>query len=45
MDLNINDIMKNQATINIGMIGSVSNGKSSVTEKLTQVKTQKYKIH
>jgi len=32
----------NQPTINIGMIGSVSNGKSSVTEKLTGVKTQKH---
>jgi len=32
----------NQPTINIGMIGSVSNGKSSITEKLTGVKTQKH---
>ncbi|ARF09757.1 eukaryotic translation initiation factor 2 gamma subunit [Indivirus ILV1] len=34
--------MENQPTINIGMIGSVSNGKSSITEKLTGIKTQKY---
>lgn len=34
--------MQYQPTINIGMIGSVSNGKSSITEKLTGVKTQKY---
>lgn len=36
------EIMKNQPTINVGMIGSVSNGKSSVTEKLTSIKTQKH---
>jgi len=36
------EIMKNQPTINVGMIGSVSNGKSSVTEKITSVKTQKH---
>lgn len=36
------DIMKNQPTLNVGMIGSVSNGKSSVTEKITSVKTQKH---
>ncbi len=34
--------MENQPTVNIGMIGSVSNGKSSITEKLTGIKTQKY---
>ena len=32
----------NQPTINIGMIGSVSNGKSSITEKITGIKTQKH---
>lgn len=36
------DVMKNQPTINVGMIGSVSNGKSSVTEKITSIKTQKH---
>ena len=36
------NIMQNQPTINIGMIGSVSNGKSSITEKLTGIKTQKH---
>ncbi len=34
--------MDNQPTLNIGMIGSVSNGKSSITEKLTGIKTQKH---
>lgn len=32
----------NQPTINIGMIGSVSNGKSSITEKITGIKTQRH---
>jgi len=36
------DTLINQPTINIGMIGSVSNGKSSITEKITGIKTQKY---
>lgn len=36
------NIINNQPTINIGMIGSVSNGKSSITEKLTGTKTQKH---
>lgn len=36
------DIIKNQPTLNVGMIGSVSNGKSSVTEKITGIKTQKH---
>lgn len=40
METKIN--INNQPTINIGMIGSVSNGKSTVTEKLTGVKTQKH---
>lgn len=35
-------LIENQATINIGMIGSVSNGKSSLTYRLTGVKTQKH---
>lgn len=34
--------MENQPTINIGMIGSVSNGKSSLVEVLTKAKTQRY---
>lgn len=35
-------VMNDQPTVNVGMIGSVSNGKSSITEKLTGIKTQKY---
>lgn len=31
-----------QPNINIGMIGSVSNGKSSIVERLTNIKTQKH---
>src|SRR3990172_10607755 len=40
--LNLNEVRKNQPTINVGMIGSVSNGKSSITEKVTGIKTQKH---
>ena len=40
--MDLREIMNNQPTINIGMIGSVSNGKSSITEKLTGIKTQKH---
>ena len=36
------NIKNNQPTINIGMIGSVSNGKSLITEKITGIKTQKH---
>lgn len=32
----------NQPTMNIGMIGSVSNGKSSITEKITGIRTSKH---
>ena len=45
MEINKKDytnVIMNQPTINIGMIGSVSNGKSSITEKLTGIKTQKH---
>lgn len=31
-----------QPSLNIGMIGSVSNGKSTITQALTGIKTQKY---
>ena len=34
--------MQNQAIFNIGILGSVSNGKSSLVYKLTGIKTQKY---
>lgn len=40
--MDLKNIMKYQPTINIGLIGSVSNGKSSITEKLTGTKTQRY---
>lgn len=33
---------QNQPTINIGMIGSVSNGKSTIVEKITGTKTQRH---
>lgn len=42
MSIDFSKTFINQPTINIGMIGSVSNGKSSITEKVTGVKTQKY---
>lgn len=41
-NLNLETIKHLQPTINIGMIGSVSNGKSSLTEKLTGKKTQQH---
>jgi len=40
--MNLKDIINNQPTINIGMIGSVSNGKSSLTEQLTGTRTQRH---
>jgi translation initiation factor 2 subunit 3 len=40
--INKNNIIQNQPTINIGMIGSVSNGKSSLTEQITKTKTQRH---
>jgi len=39
---NIDVIRMNQPTININMLGHVSNGKSSLTYQLTQTKTQRY---
>jgi translation initiation factor 2 subunit 3 len=41
-DLNINEIMNNQPTINIGMIGSVSDGKSTIVKILTSTDTQRH---
>ncbi len=35
-------IMVNQPIINIGCLGSVSDGKSTLVEKLTGVKTQRH---
>ena len=40
--MDIGKIRHNHPTVNIGVIGSVSNGKSSITEKLTGIKTQKH---
>lgn len=40
--MNYKNILSNQPTINVGIIGSVSNGKSSITEKITGIKTQKH---
>ncbi len=41
--LNLSDIIKNQAIINVGCIGHVSNGKSTLVRQMTGVKTQKFK--
>lgn len=38
----ISNIIEHQATVNIGMIGHVSHGKSTVTYKLTGKKTQQH---
>lgn len=39
---NMDDIMQNQAVINIGMIGHVANGKTTITEFLTGITTTKH---
>lgn len=41
--LKLSDIISKQATINIGTIGHVSNGKSTLVRNLTTVVTQKHK--
>jgi translation initiation factor 2 subunit 3 len=38
----MNEIMQNQPIVNIGMIGGVSHGKSTIVLKMTNVVTQKY---
>ena len=38
----LDEIMINQPIINIGMVGHVANGKSSITKALTGISTQKY---
>jgi translation initiation factor 2 subunit 3 len=38
----MNKIIENQPIINIGCLGSVSDGKSTLVEKLTGIKTQKH---
>ena len=40
--MDMQSIMKNQPIVNIGIIGHVSNGKSSVTKCLTGIATQKH---
>lgn len=40
--MDLQQILQNQPTINIGMIGSVSNGKSSLTYQITKTRTQKH---
>ncbi len=42
MDFNIQSIKDFQPTINIGMIGSVSNGKSTIVRGLTNENTQRH---
>ena len=41
--LNLSDIIKNQAIINVGCIGHVSNGKSTLVRQMTGIKTQKFR--
>ena len=41
--MNVNEIMQNQPVLNIGCLGCVSDGKSTLVSKLTGTKTQKYK--
>ena len=41
--LKYSDIIMNQATINIGCIGHVSEGKSTVVKCLTGINTGKFK--
>lgn len=40
--INLKEVMKKQPIVNLGMIGHVSNGKSSVTKCLTGIATQKF---
>ncbi len=42
MDIDMEDVMEKQSVINIGIIGHVSNGKSSIVRCITGVETQKY---
>ncbi len=42
MELNYSDILKNQPIFNIGSIGHVAHGKSTLVKSITGVKTQKY---
>ena len=42
-ELLLSDIVKNQAILNVGCIGHVSNGKSTLVRQMTGIKTQKFK--
>ena len=42
MELKYSDILKNQPIFNIGSIGHVAHGKSTLVKSITGVKTQKY---
>ena len=42
MSIELNQIMNNQPTVNIGCLGSVTDGKSSMVNNLCNVKTQRH---
>ena len=42
MKFKYSDIIKNQPTLNLGMIGHVASGKSTLTRQITGIKTQKF---
>ena len=42
MRVKYSDIIRNQPTLNIGVIGHVAHGKSTFTRSMTGVKTQKF---
>lgn len=41
--LKLSEIIQNQAVLNVGCIGHVSNGKSTLVRQMTGIKTQKFK--
>ena len=42
MSLNFNEIINNQPTVNIGCLGSVTDGKSSMVNSVCGIKTQRH---
>ena len=42
MSLNYNEIINNQPTVNIGCLGSVTDGKSSMVNSVCGIKTQRH---
>ena len=42
MDIDIKKIIQNQPTINIGMLGHVANGKTSIIKAITDILTIKH---